>query len=111
MNDLAARVLALVETIPPGRVLSYGDVAARTGAPTPREVGDVLQQQGHEVPWWRVLRVDGSCAPHLRERQLALLAAEGAPFLADGGTVDMAHARWAEGVPPAPAGKQLSLFG
>lgn len=110
MNDLASRVLALVEAIPSGRVLSYGDVAASTGAPTPREVGEVLQQ-GHDVPWWRVLRVDGTCAPHLREHQIALLAAEGAPFMADGGTVDMAHARWLEGLPPEPTGKQLALFG
>jgi methylated-DNA-protein-cysteine methyltransferase-like protein len=111
MDDLAARVLALVATIPPGRVLSYGDVAALVGAPTPREVGDALQQQGHGVPWWRVLRVDGTCAPHLRDRQIALLAAEGAPLSPAGDAVDMARARWAEGAPAAGEGKQLSLFG
>ena len=109
MTDLAARVLALVEAIPPGRVLSYGDVAARVGAPTPREVGEVLQQQGHDVPWWRVLRADGTCAPHLRDRQLALLAAEDAPLSPAGDAVDMGRARWGEGGPAA--GGQRSLFG
>lgn len=111
MADLAARVLALVAQIPAGRVLSYGDVAALTGAPTPREVGDVLQAQGHDVPWWRVLRVDGTCAPHLRERQLARLAAEGAPLVPAGDAADMPRARWAEGAPAAGETKQLSLFG
>ncbi|HEU4405291.1 MAG TPA: MGMT family protein [Polyangiaceae bacterium] len=111
MDDLSARVLELVATIPPGRVLSYGDVAARVGAPTPREVGEVLQHQGHDVPWWRVLRVDGTCAPHLRDRQLALLAAEGAPLSPTGDAVDMPLARWAEGGPAPGDGHQLSLFG
>jgi methylated-DNA-protein-cysteine methyltransferase related protein len=110
MGDLATRVLAIVEQIPPGRVLSYGDLAALTGAPTPREVGEVLQHQGHDVPWWRVLRADGTCAPHLRERQIARLRAEGAPLDLSGDAVDMALARWHEGAPPGTGRRQLSLF-
>jgi alkylated DNA nucleotide flippase Atl1 len=46
------------------------------------------------VPWWRVLRADGTPAPHLRERQLALLAAEGTPMVPSGEAVDLRRARW-----------------
>ena len=51
-----------------------GGAEARLG---PREVARVMATQGDEVPWWRVLRSDGTCAPHLERKQLALLSAEG----------------------------------
>ncbi|HEU4396985.1 MAG TPA: MGMT family protein [Actinomycetota bacterium] len=109
MDELVARVLAVVDKIPPGRVLSYGDVAALAAAPTPRDVGRVLLRHGEEVPWWRVLRADGTPPAHLRERQLALLRAEGTPMAAYGGAVDLAHARW-EAAPGDPDPQQPSLF-
>ena len=110
MDAFTARTLALVNAIPAGRVLSYGDIAAQTGAPTAREVGDVLQHHGDRVPWWRVVRIDGSCAPHLQSRQLELLRKEGVPLAPSGTAVDMARARWTDGAPPAPEKDQLSLF-
>ena len=94
VDDAAERVLVVVEQIPPGRVLSYGDVAELAPAPTPRQVGRVLARYGGGVPWWRVLRADGTPAPHLRKRQLALLAAEGTPMLPSGEAVDLRRARW-----------------
>jgi alkylated DNA nucleotide flippase Atl1 len=39
---MAARILACVEAIPPGRVMSYGDVAEYAGANSARTVGRVL---------------------------------------------------------------------
>jgi alkylated DNA nucleotide flippase Atl1 len=89
----AEQVLALVERIPAGRVMSYGDVAEYLGSRAPRLVGQVLARDGGAVPWHRVLRADGTPAPHLAQRQLALLAAEGVPVRA--GRVDMRRARWA----------------
>jgi alkylated DNA nucleotide flippase Atl1 len=109
MEELVARVLAVVERIPPGRVLSYGDVAALASAPTPRDVGQVLLRHGEQVPWWRVLRADGTPPAHLRERQLALLRAEGTPMAPYGAAVDLADARW-EGAPDDPDPRQPSLF-
>ena len=41
MSELVERVLAVVERIPPGCVLSYGDVAELAPAPTPRDVGQI----------------------------------------------------------------------
>ncbi|HWL85433.1 MAG TPA: MGMT family protein [Polyangiaceae bacterium] len=110
MDAFTARTLALVNAIPAGRVLSYGDIAAQTGASTPREVGDVLQHHGDRAPWWRVVRIDGSCAPHLQSRQLDLLRKEGTPLAPSGAAVDMARARWTDGAPAAPEKDQLSLF-
>ena len=98
MDELAARVLAVVRRIPSGRVLTYGDVAALAeGEATARDVGQVLLRHGEadEVPWWRVLRVDGTPPPHLLDRQLALLRAEGTPLAASGAAVDLHAARWA----------------
>jgi alkylated DNA nucleotide flippase Atl1 len=97
VDELAARVLELVERIPPGRVLTYGDVAALVGDATARDVGQVLLRHGDRegTPWWRVLRADGTPAPHLLERQLALLRAEGTPLAPSGAAVDLHRARWA----------------
>jgi methylated-DNA-protein-cysteine methyltransferase-like protein len=90
--ELARAILACVEKIPPGRVMSYGDVAEYVGTRAVRMVGQVLARDGGTVPWHRVMRSDGTCAEHLRDEQLALLAAEGVPLR--GQRVDLAEARW-----------------
>ena len=91
-DDYAERVLRLVEEIPPGRVLTYGDVAGLLGEGGPRQVGRVLALWGGGVPWWRVLRADGTHAAALRARALPLLEAEGVPVR--GGRVELGRARW-----------------
>jgi alkylated DNA nucleotide flippase Atl1 len=58
-EDFASRVLAVVESIPPSKVMSYGDVAAAIGSRAPRAVGQVMAYYGSDVPWWRVIRADG----------------------------------------------------
>jgi alkylated DNA nucleotide flippase Atl1 len=89
----AEQVLAVVERIPPGKVMSYGDIAEYLGSNAPRAVGKVMAQESDDgVPWYRVLRADGTPAEHLAARQLALLAAEGVPIR--GSRVDMRRARW-----------------
>jgi alkylated DNA nucleotide flippase Atl1 len=91
-------VLEVIRRIPSGRVLTYGDVAALAdGDVTARDVGQVLLRHGEaeEVPWWRVLRADGTPPPHLLERQLGLLRAEGTPLAPSGAAVDLHAARWA----------------
>ncbi|MDT0260544.1 MGMT family protein [Jatrophihabitans lederbergiae] len=90
--SLAQRILACVELIPVGRVMSYGDVAEYVGTRAARNVGRVLARDGGTVPWHRVLRSDGTCAEHIRVEQLARLAAEGVPIR--GERVDLAAARW-----------------
>lgn len=101
LPEYVEAVLETVEAIPPGRVLSYGDVAELVGRGGPRQVGRVLSQWGGGVPWWRVLRADGRHAEPLRERALERLRAEGAPLRPDG-RVDMARGRWQVAPDPAP---------
>ena len=93
-EELVERVRASVNLIPPGSVATYGDIAVLTGAPSPRVVGRVLAEDGADLEWQRVVKADGSCAPHLREEQLRRLAAEGVP--APGGRVDLRKYRWEE---------------
>lgn len=52
-------VLAVVARIPPGRVMTYGDVAWAIGSDAPRAVGQVMAYYGHAVPWWRVVPASG----------------------------------------------------
>ena len=52
-------VLEVVEQIPAGAVLSYGDVAVLLDDGGPRQVGSVLSHYGSAVPWWRVIRAAG----------------------------------------------------
>ncbi len=65
MNDIHARVFAAIAAIPPGRVASYGAIAARVGLPgRARLVGRLLGEvpDGMELPWFRVLRSSGQIA-------------------------------------------------
>jgi O-6-methylguanine DNA methyltransferase len=88
----AQRVLDAVDRIPRGSVMSYGDVAEFVGMGSARAVGMVMARYGAQVPWHRVLRADGSCAPGVAERQLAALRREKVPVR--DARVDMARARW-----------------
>ena len=88
----ARLVLDAVERIPPGKVLTYGDVAELTGRGTGRTVGTVLAQHGQEVPWQRVVQASGRPAEPLLQQALRLLAAEGCPV--QGERVVLATARW-----------------
>ncbi|MEP6954327.1 MAG: MGMT family protein [Solirubrobacteraceae bacterium] len=93
MSDEA--ILARIRAIPPGFVRAYGDVSP--GAP--RRAGAVLHATDEPgLPWWRVVRADGSVAQG--ERQRALLRGEGVPFTpAD--RVDMRMARLPDDVDAA----------
>jgi methylated-DNA-protein-cysteine methyltransferase related protein len=87
MDDEALeRVRGVVAAIPTGSVLAYGDVAARAGLPgRARLVGRILAEDSDDLPWHRVLRADGTPAPHLATEQLARLRAEG--VLTEGGRI------------------------
>lgn len=91
-TPFAESVLDLVETIPPGRVMAYSDIADALGRGGARQVGQVMSRYGSGVPWWRVLRADGSCAPVQVAEQVERLRADGTPFVGD--RVDMSRARW-----------------
>lgn len=70
-------VRALIVGIPPGRVATYGDIAAAAGLSSPRIVGWILRVDGSDLPWHRVITASGRPASHLRTEQLERLRAEG----------------------------------
>lgn len=63
MQSFFARVWELVRDIPPGQVLTYGDVARLLGVPRgARSVGWALRalpDEPHGIPWHRVLGAGG----------------------------------------------------
>jgi methylated-DNA-protein-cysteine methyltransferase-like protein len=62
MKSFKEKVIEIVNDIPSGRVVSYGQVATYAAAPrAARQVGWVLNQlEGHIwVPWWRVVNNAG----------------------------------------------------
>jgi alkylated DNA nucleotide flippase Atl1 len=80
-------VLGRVRAIPKGLVATYGDVSPGS----PRYAGAVLfgaDEPG--LPWWRVVRADGTLAKGARQRRL--LAAEGVPFRGERVAMDRARA-------------------
>jgi alkylated DNA nucleotide flippase Atl1 len=93
-DEYAAEVLAVVARIPPGRVMSYGDIAEYVGRGGPRQVGSVMSAWGGGVPWWRVVRADGSPASGHEVRALSHYAAEATPLRPGSDRVDMRKARW-----------------
>jgi methylated-DNA-protein-cysteine methyltransferase related protein len=76
-EDQVEHVRALVAAIPPGRVVTYGDLAEAVGLSSPRIVGWIMRTDSSDLPWHRVIRASGRPAPHLATRQLELLRAEG----------------------------------
>jgi alkylated DNA nucleotide flippase Atl1 len=96
-EDFVSRVLAVVEEIPAGKAMSYGDVAAAIGSRAARGVGQVMAYYGSDVPWWRVVRASGHPALNHESRALEYYRAESTPlrWSASGVfRVDLAAARW-----------------
>src|SRR3546814_15434030 len=63
-EEYAEAVLRVAESVPRGRVTTYGAIAEAVGAALhrggPRVVGHVMAREGAAVPWRRVVRADGS---------------------------------------------------
>ena len=79
-------MLARVRAIPSGSVATYGDVSP--GAP--RFAGSVLFATTEpDLPWWRIVRADGSLAKGARQR--GLLVAEGVPFRGERVDIELAR--------------------
>jgi alkylated DNA nucleotide flippase Atl1 len=100
VDDYAAQVLDVVDSIPAGQVMSYGDVAEFLGKGGPRQVGRVLALWGGGVAWWRVVHADGSLLAGHERSALAHYKAERTPlrYPAEDGLprIDMRRARRAQ---------------
>nr|WP_112471029.1 MGMT family protein [Streptomyces triticisoli] len=101
LPEYAERVLEVADLIPPGHVMTYGDVAEWLQEGGPRQVGRVMALYGGAVPWWRVVRADGVLLPGHELRALAHYRTEGTPLKEAGRAaedhlprLDMRRARW-----------------
>ena len=96
-ESFVERVLAVVDSIPPGRVMTYGEVAAVLGSRAARMVGQIMAHYGSDVPWWRVVRASGQ--PPANHEQIALphYRAEATPLVDGDATayrIDLSTARF-----------------
>ncbi|HVQ17578.1 MAG TPA: MGMT family protein [Actinomycetes bacterium] len=93
-TPFAEDVLDVVARIPAGKAMSYGDVAAVLGSGGPRQVGRTMSSFGSGVPWWRVVRSDGTPAPEVAVEALRRLRRDRTPLNPSGHRVDFTRARW-----------------
>lgn len=98
-DDFFRQVYRLVAQIPPGRVMTYGDIALCLGRPGGgRTVGWALRHSPAGLPWQRVVNSQGGCSvgerlPDGRLLQQVLLEEEGVVFDSNG-RLDLTRYGW-----------------
>jgi len=83
VTEFTRQVLDVVDGIPLGSVMTYGEVAERVGVRAPRAVGAVLARHGGEVAWHRVVYADGRLPPGHEAESGRRLRAEGVQVRGD----------------------------
>lgn len=82
-RKLVEAIYDVVRMVPSGRALTYGDVAELLGAGGPRQVGAAMAAStGLDLPWWRIVRADGSLPDELAARAIPHWRHEGHPLKA-----------------------------
>lgn len=77
MTDFEEAVIAIIASLQPGDVVTYGEVAAEAGFPgAARAVGTVLRTS-EGLPWWRVVGAGGRIRTPDPAVQIKLLIDEG----------------------------------
>ena len=113
MKGFFNQIYDLVEQIPSGRVMTYGDIAKCLGHPrASRLVGYAMSAvcETDNRPWHRVTFSDGRLwDDQWAKVQHDLLAAEGVGFTPEG-KIDLEHFRWhPDTILPPEAPKDLPL--
>lgn len=96
MEDL----IALLASIPRGKVASYGAVGRQLSSPaTGYQVGRWMAQCPPGLPWWRVVGKNGELRtanrdPHLADEQRRLLGDEGIKLEGDRVRMDLHALDW-----------------
>lgn len=87
MTVFTERVIRIIQDIPPGRVMTYGQVARAAGSPrAARQVVRILHSMSekYNLPWHRVINSKGEIGfkdEDMYLTQKTLLEAEGVDFL------------------------------
>ena len=98
-NVVFQRFYALVDSIPKGRLATYGQIAKEAGLPRhARHVGHALRQlaAGSKLPWHRVISSNGQIAQRpgaSQSKQIQRLRSEGIKVSASG-RIKLATYRW-----------------
>lgn len=84
MSRFEQAVVAVLQSLAPGEIVTYGEVAAEAGFPgAARAVGHLLATSPEDLPWWRVVTASGRLVPGHEAEHAARLRAEGVA-VADG---------------------------
>ncbi|QUW20546.1 MGMT family protein [Sporosarcina sp. Marseille-Q4063] len=95
MNLFTKRVVNIIQAIPSGYVMSYGQVAAAAGNPRgARQVVRVLHSMSekYDLPWHRIINAKGEISFSGKD-QRGMLEAEGVAFGLNG-KIDLVAYRW-----------------
>lgn len=88
-SSVRDEVLEIVRSIPPGRVMTYGQISSLMASRlSPVAVGWMLHRCPDDVPWHRVVNASGGCStdrlPDMPQGlQRAMLESEGVAFRGD----------------------------
>jgi methylated-DNA-protein-cysteine methyltransferase-like protein len=78
MSRFEQAVVAVLGSLRPGEVVTYGEVAAEAGYPgAARAVGRILATSTDDLPWWRVVTASGRLVPGHEAEHARRLRAEG----------------------------------
>lgn len=77
LTPFQQHVVAVVEALPPGEVVTYAEVALEAGHPGGAQAVANVLRRVPGLPWWRVVPTDGRLYRTHAPTQAPLLAAEG----------------------------------
>ena len=77
MTEFEAKVAKVVKAIPRGQTFSYARVALFANKPGAARAVVRAMGAAKGLPWWRVIRSDGTMAPQVAVEQSRKLRAEG----------------------------------
>ncbi|WP_226672865.1 MGMT family protein [Rossellomorea aquimaris] len=89
MEPFTERAVKIIKRIPPGKVMTYGQIAAHAGSPrAARQIVRILHSMSgkYNLPWHRVLNSKGEIGFRDEEQkmtQILSLEAEGIHFVGD----------------------------
>jgi len=93
MTEFTSRVIAIIKSIPAGKVMTYGGIAACAGSPRgARNVVRVLHSMSekHALPWHRVINSKGQIGfADSESRMLQTVSLESEGVVIRNGVVDL----------------------
>lgn len=96
MTEFEQQIILAIAALREGEVVTYGEIAERAGnAKAPRAVGRVLSSSDRDLPWWRVLRSDGTLLKSHLKTQTELLSEEGV-VVRRGKVISAPYGRWSK---------------